>query len=58
MHLQVSPGLNRLYRVALVGEDEFTTLSEHDDFDAAVAAMKATEAACERAAEDLERVLA
>lgn len=58
MRLQISPGIESRFRLALVGEDEFTTLSEHDDFDEAVAAMRAMEAACAEAALALQRVLA
>lgn len=58
MELRISPGINRRYRLALVEEGSFETLSEHDDFDEALAAMKATERACSAAARRLQRITA
>lgn len=58
LELRISPGIHRRYRVALVEEGSFETLSEHDEFDDALAAMKATERACAAAARRLQRITA
>ena len=59
MQLQITPGIRKLYRLALVEDDGgFFTLSEHDDMDDAVFAMKSLERSCLDAAKALARVRA
>lgn len=59
MELRITPGINRLYRLALVEADGgFVTLSEHDRMDDAIFAMKSLERACLDAARALARVKA
>lgn len=59
MELRITPGLNRLYRLALVEDDGgFFTLSEHDGMDDAIFAMKSLERSCADAARVLARVRA
>lgn len=59
MELRISPGIARLYRVALVEADGgFVTLSEHDSMDDAIFAMKSLERACTDAAVSLQRITA
>lgn len=59
MELRITPGTNRLFRLALVEDDGgFFTLSEHDSMDDAVFAMKSLERACLDAARALARVRA
>lgn len=59
MELRICPGLTRVYRLALIdADDSFTTLSEHDDADSAVAAKRAAEAAANDARDSLERIAA
>jgi hypothetical protein len=46
LELRICPGLTSLYRLALIdADDSFTTLSEHDDADSAIAAKRAAERA-------------
>lgn len=59
MELRICPGIRRIYRLALVEDDGgFFTLSEHDDMDDAVFAMKSLERSCADAAKALARVWA
>jgi hypothetical protein len=50
MELRICPGINKLYRLALVeGDDSFTTLSEHDTPAQAVMAKFRAEVAADLA---------
>lgn len=59
MELRIAPGLTSPYRLALVEQDDtFTTLSEHDTPDAAVAAKRRAERAADCADMLLRRIAA
>ena len=59
MKFIIAPGIHKLFRLALVEDNgEFITLSEHDNSDDAVFAMKSLERACSDAAQNLRRISA
>lgn len=59
MELRITPGIRKLFRLALVEDDGgFFTLSEHDSMDDAIFAMKSLERACTDAAASLQRITA
>lgn len=59
MELRITAGIRKVFRLALVEDDGgFVTLSEHDNSDDAVFAMKSLERACADAAQALQRVTA
>lgn len=58
MELRITPGFNKLYRLALIGPgDRFEALSEHDVPADALAAKLLAQAAMEDAAQQLNRLL-
>lgn len=58
MDLCITPGMNKLYRLALVGPgDRFEALSEHDTPEAAVAAKLRAQAAADDALAQLNKLL-
>jgi len=59
MQFRITPGIHKLFRLALVEDNgEFITLSEHDNSDDAVFAMKNLDRACSDAAHSLRRISA
>lgn len=58
MELRICPGIQKLYRLALVEEDDFTVLSEHDSLESAAQAKREAEAAASKAAADFLRIAA
>lgn len=58
MELRICPGIEKLYRLALVDGDEFSTLSEHDTPDEAVAAKQRARSAADEATLSLKRIAA
>jgi hypothetical protein len=58
MELRICPGIRRVYRLALVDGDNFTTLSEHDTAAEAINARTRVRVAAEQAAHDLWRAFA
>ncbi len=58
MDLCITPGVDKLYRLALVGPgDRFEALSEHDTPEAAIAAKLRAQAAAEDALAQLNKLL-
>lgn len=58
MDLRITPGVDKLFRLALVGPgDRFETLSEHDTPEAAIAAKLRAQAAAEDALAQLNKLL-
>ncbi|MNE57778.1 hypothetical protein D3C80_1527650 [compost metagenome] len=58
MDLCITPGMNKLYRLALVGPgDRFEALSEHDTPEAAVAAKLRAQAAADDALAQLNKLM-
>ncbi|MNT62016.1 hypothetical protein D3C72_1997030 [compost metagenome] len=58
MELRICPGIEKLYRLALVEGDDFTVLSEHDCEAEAINARTRARMAAEQATRDLERIAA
>lgn len=59
MELRITPGIEKMYRLALVEVDgAFFTLSEHDSSEDAIFARNSLERACTDAAEAIRRVIA
>lgn len=58
MDLCITPGVDKLFRLALVGPgDRFEALSEHDTPEAAIAAKLRAQAAAEDALAQLNKLL-
>lgn len=58
MDLCITPGVDKLYRLALVGPgDRFEALSEHDTPEAAIAAKLRAQAAADDALAQLNKLM-
>lgn len=59
MELRICPGIEKMYRLALVeADDSFSTLSEHDTPAQAIAARDRARLAADQAAHDLRKIAA